>query len=445
MARFPARSLVTAVAVTYLAIGCLWIALRLPFFHHIDEAMHVDYLLRLVDERSPNPGGPLLPETIDFALEHAPEAFGFYLSSPVDLEYERGELARRISYQAYQPRLPYVIASWIYAVARQAGLSLEASLLILRGLAALLVIAGRLILLRTIWKVDRNLGFASVPLLCLWLPVDLLRISNDAPLYLFSCLFFSAFIPLLRQATPATACRAGTFLVIAGLCKVTGFLMLVPAVVLAAVHLRGRLCIRYLFWLLFLPMTAFAMLVSANKLAFGTWTGTGHLAAHGIFDPPTVENYVWHALIPGVFHIGLLILTLFTPETLVGGSNGASLSPVLHISTFFAAGVFLAVSAAVLPSKEENLLRHQGDRATLIICFLVAVLAALCTTWIQTLIGRVAFQNPRHYMPIEGFAVFCAVYGWVLVTDGRERLRRGIWLLAACLLAPTSLIYLVSL
>jgi hypothetical protein len=105
-----ARGIVTvAVCALILALQLILLAYKLPVFHHIDEAYHVDYVLKLLRGQPLATDSQVEPEIVDWLVSNKHNDAEYYYLGRIQ---QRSEI-NTSSYELYQSSLPYRLSAGV--------------------------------------------------------------------------------------------------------------------------------------------------------------------------------------------------------------------------------------------------------------------------------------------------------------------------------------------
>lgn len=442
----------------WLAAAGLHIALHQPVFHPLDEAYHFDHCLKLARAQRPSVLSSLEPELLALMRERLPNNLQHYRGSASDTPAAHADLITT-SYQSYHPPLFYTLGAGLSRLGRLFGLGLLGQILALRCLCALLAAGGRLMVYLALRRMHPAVALAALPYLLFMVPVDLLRVSNDALVYFLGSLLFWLLIKFRDAGTDPAAARflklIAALLAAAVFTKTTALLFLLPATLLVLLVIQlersgfrqsGSVTgipalltganLRLVAGVLLPALLVQGALIVSSKLAGQGLSGTGHLVTAQFPQPlgfhwgillPTAESWLrWHDL-------------LLLNETPLNGKQGWQLYPSSRLVTFEQLGLMFSLGWMIFANPRTLPWRRDGQpwplHVWLLAGWLFLIFMHVLTNVLMARVGRVYWAS-RQYLPVEFLTVWPAAAGWALVMErlnGRCGLliKTTLWLAAA--------------
>lgn len=441
-------------------LACVWVPLRLPLFHQCDELHHFDYCLKIARHGHAEPTQPLEADLMDLARGRLQHYKQFYQGLDIADARIEAEIIPN-SYEAYQAPVFYWLAAGPLRLMDRLGWSLSAMVFSLRVFCALLVIGARVLTFLALARFGRPVALAALPFVLFFIPVDLLRVSNDGLVVLVA----SAVLLGLTRLEPAgydeppRRHRPGRFALLLGFglllavaTKVSAGLLLMPA---AAVLLA--VCWRAHGWrpaeavaLLGPPVAVGLVMAIDNYMGDGTLTGSAHLV--GTFFPPRPQGFDPASLVPTVAEWLQIHKWYLLIETLLQGRRGGELYYHDMLVTIEQIGLVVSLGVAAWGARPNRRRRLGWDDPTeamqrrwTVAAWIVMLLVVIQFSVLWTSVVRV-YYSMRIMMPVELMFVLPAAMGWAYLTAFGGRwapwARRLIWAGAAGLFAQASWFYL---
>ncbi|MDX2176245.1 MAG: hypothetical protein SF028_07215 [Candidatus Sumerlaeia bacterium] len=423
------RAFAAALLATAFAAAALLLAVGMPLFSPVDEIQHVDYALKLARHGEASPLEPVERDLWEIARSHGFRANQYYFGRGWWLPREPSALSG-IAY--HRPAFHRATGEALDWALRRGLFALEEGILLLRLACAAAFLAARLLLVFVLWRVHPLLGAASLAYAASFLPVEMLRFSNDTPVHVLSAAAMALFFgrgPGRAPGIPALI-AGGLALGAAILIKPNAGLFALPGAALALTALcwtarpRRRLLAPLAGIAIPAAAVAFAVLrmgdmqeqisevIRSNRehlaeplrgsplLLIPSFSRQYHLEM-SFFTADTVFLSYKHHILPGAHELRTLTLlgAVFSLLALWRGPGGARLARLFPAAPG-ARGAFLWLLAAALAAR-------------LGITFV--------ETWFDLYVGYFHLLTIRQLLPAELFLLLPVVAGWTLFTASPHR------------------------
>lgn len=414
---FSNRPWTWAIALAFLVnfVVCMFVAARMPVFHHIDELAHFDYALKLAR------GVPLIS-----AMPVEPDADQLWLTK-IDLMNSRymsktapwAKTLPNESYELMQPRLIYQVSALVLRLTGLFSFTLEQQVLVLRFLCVVMVLVAKVMVYKAISEIWHPAAVLATAYLAGMVPVDLLRFSNDTPATVLGAAIAWLLVLSVRRHRWRYTVGIMILLCAAAFTKLTALLFL--GIVVAAVKVRffnRSFLQRDLMHLLtiFVPAGLCTIaVVYANYRFSGSISGVPPASA--VTAPAGWEwlQRMFSVLVWQWWHEAWL-----TIETMIEGRRGGEIYLVHVIVTWLVVGQALAAGWMLFYAKQERgpaddtpmecpphlkLWMQAGLLGTMGVQLVVVLVVAL--------VGQIWIAS-RMLAPVEMWPLMVACCGYVL-------------------------------
>lgn len=386
-------------------VASAFLLVRMPVFSHIDELAHFDYVLK-VQRHQPLSNNQLIePDLMQLWTQRCPTINKRSMAPETPLDC----VAPQKSYEIMQPSPFYRVAAFILNLASPANLSLPRQLLLLRFLCALLLLAANILVYRGISRVNRTAGLLSLAYLVPFVPVDMLRFSNDSAATFAGAGAFYCLVGMLRTSQWRFAFGVGLFLFLVTISKLTGLVFVSIALLASTAVFTKRenfhLHCKFMILIATPAAVASAVIAQANISHSGSITGLSPQAASTLPEGSALLLRVFSATVWQWWHESWL-----TMETLIKGKRGVDLYPVPWMVTWMILGQVLALGYCIfVPSKDAP---HRFIAAGLISTLAIQTSAVLILAYV----GKI-WIAARMLIPIEGWPLLAACMGYTMAAS----------------------------
>ncbi len=413
-----ATRLLVYIALFSNLVVCLFIAHRMPVFNHVDEWAHFDYVLKLNRNVKLQPGLYVEPDVQSLWERNL---------GLMDYQYRGVEggvkVVRQESHELMQPQLFYRVCGWLLWVVGWLELSLEGQVVFLRMLCGFMVFAGNVVLYSAIARIWQRAGWLSAVFLVTFVPVDLVRFSNDTPAMVVGAVTAWCLVKSQQDMRVRWTIAIGLLLAVSLFIKLTAAVFLVAVVVVVKLVFMRREQLHRTglhMALIGVPVAVCAAILAyANMQYSSTLYGTNPATASTLPEGIRIVRRIFSASVWQWWHEAMLSI-----ETQYRGRGGASVYPVHAMVTVFIVGQVLALGWACFgnitttPAQgmKPEVSVPQGLRRWIVAALLSVLALQTVIVLILGIVGHIWLAG-RMILPVLFWPLLPACCGYLLLAD----------------------------